>query len=261
LHRLDPDGQIQFHAQVTDFQASLPASGLRNKTVDVLAQLTVHVPVAGQGPLRDQHAVSVVLDGAPPVLRVDLPARPVMAGDAIPVTIVTEDLSGVARGRVGLDLNASGDLEDADQPLQLAAPSSGATWTASLPTKDLQPGRYTLLVQATDRVGLSAKASGTVTVTAPRNEPPATETPRGGGTIQGRVVLISRPAPGIRVTLEGLNRSATADSEGRFVFRDVPPGSYTLRASGAALNRFRRGAASVTVPSGGPSATVEIPLE
>ncbi len=231
LHKVDPDGHVQFHAEVGDFKVPVPAGGLRNKKVDVLARLIVNLPVTGQGQLTDQSAVSVVLDGAPPILRVEVPVRPIMAGDEIPVSIVTEDLSGVAKGRVGLDLNASGDLEDADQPLLLTAPTGGGVWTAALPTKDLQPGRYTLVVQATDRVGLSAKATGTVTIAAPRKEPPTAKPPVDTGTIQGRVVLISRPVSGIRVTLDGLNRSATSDSEGRFVFRDVPAGSYTLRAT------------------------------
>ena len=231
LHKVDPDGHVQFHAEVGDFKVPVPAGGLRNKKVDVLARLIVNLPVTGQGQLTDQSAVSVVLDGAPPILRVEVPVRPIMAGDEIPVSIVTEDLSGVAKGRVGLDLNASGDLEDADQPLLLTAPTGGGVWTAALSTKDLQPGRYTLVVQATDRVGLSAKATGTVTIAAPRKEPPTAKPPVDTGTIQGRVVLISRPVSGIRVTLDGLNRSATSDSEGRFVFRDVPAGSYTLRAT------------------------------
>ena len=261
LHQVEPDGQIQFHTEVTDFRVSLPAGGLRNKTVDVLAQLTVNLPVAGQGPLTDQHAVAVVLDGAPPVLRVELPARPVAAGDEIPVTLVAEELSGIAKGRVGLDRNASGELEDADQPLLLTAPPSVGPWTTALPTKDLPPGRYTLIVQATDRVGLSARAAGTVTVAAPRKEPPAAGSPLDTGAIRGRVVLVSRPAAGIRVTLEGLNRSAVSDSQGSFVFPEVPPGTYTLRASGAALNRFRRGTASVTVTGGPQPAAVEVQLE
>jgi hypothetical protein len=261
LHKVNPDGHVQFHAEVGDFKVPVPAGGLRNKKVDVLARLLVNLPVSGQGQLTDQSDVSVVLDGTPPILRVEVPVSPIMAGEEIPVTIVTEDLSGVAKGRVGLDLNASGDLEDADQPRLLTAPASGGVWTTALPTKDLQPGRYTLVVQATDRVGLSAKATQTVTVAAPRKEIPTAKPPVDTGIVQGRVVLISRSASGIRVTLDGLNRSATSDSEGRFVFRDVPAGSYTLRATGAALNRFRRGTAVVTVPSGQQTVTVEVQLE
>nr|MCU0979707.1 caspase family protein [Pirellulaceae bacterium] len=101
LHKVDPDGQVQFHAEVADFRVPVPAGGLRNKAVDVLARLIVNLPVTGQGQLTDQSEVSVVLDGAPPILRVEVPVRPIMAGEEIPVTIVTEDLSGVAKGRVG----------------------------------------------------------------------------------------------------------------------------------------------------------------
>jgi hypothetical protein len=184
-----------------------------------------------------------------------------MAGEELPVTIATEDLSGVVKGRVGLDRNASSELDEADQPQLLSQPAGSGIWTASLPTKDLSPGRYTVLVQATDRVGLSATATGVVTIAAPRTDVPAGKPPPDTGTIQGRVVLISRPVAGIRVTLEGLNRVATSDSAGRFVFREVPAGAYTLRASGAALNRFRNGTAQVTVAGGQQTIPVDVPLE
>lgn len=261
LHAAGSAGQIQFHADVADFKVALPAGGLRNKKVDVLARLIVNLPDTGQGQLTDQHDVPIVLDGAPPTLRVEVPVRPLMAGEEIPVTITTEDLSGVVKGRVGLDLNASGELDEADQPLLLAQPTGSGVWTMALPTKDLSPGRYTLRVHATDRVGLSATAAGVVTVAAPRKDVPAGKPPPEVGTIQGRVVLISRPISGIRVTLEGLNRVVTSDSAGRFTFRDVPPGSYTIRAAGAALNRFRNGTAQVTVPSGRQTITIDVPLE
>jgi hypothetical protein len=261
LYQADPTGQIQFHAEVGDFQAALPAGGLRNKTVDVLARLIVNLPGTEQGQLTDQHDVPIVLDGSPPILRVEVPVRPIMVGEEIPVTIATEDLSGVVKGRVGLDLDASGELDAADQPLLLSQPTGSGVWTTRLPTKELSPGRYTLVIQATDRVGLSATATAVVTVAAPRKDVPAGKPPPETGTIQGRVVLISRPISGIRVTLEGLNRVVTSDSAGRFVFRDVPAGSYTLRASGAALNRFRNGTAQVTVPSGQQTITLDVPLE
>lgn len=260
-HKADPAGQIHLHAEATDFQATLPAGGLRNKTVEVLARLIVNLPATGQGQQTDQHEVPIVLDGAPPSLRMEVPVRPSLAGEEIPVTIATEDLSGVVKGRIGLDLNASGELDEADQPQLLSQPTASGVWTTTLPTKDLSPGRYTVLVQATDRVGLSATATGAVTIAAPRTDAPAGKPPPETGTIQGRVILISRPISGIRVTLEGLQRVATSDSAGRFSFRDVPAGAYTLRASGAALNRFRNGTAQVTVPGGQQTIHVDVPLE
>lgn len=51
------------------------------------------------------------------------------------------------------------------------------------------------------------------------------------GEIRGTVVDVQREAPvGLaRVSLPALDRRTVADAEGRFRFRDVPPGSYELR--------------------------------
>jgi hypothetical protein len=261
LHKVEPTGNAQFHAEVTDFKTLLPAAGLRNKVVAVLARVNVSQPGTSQGHASDQDEITTVLDGAPPVVRVETPVRPVMVGEEIPVTVLAEDLSGVAKVRVGLDLDASGDLEEAEKPLLLSQPSSSGAWSTALATKDLPPGRYTLVALATDRVGLATKERSVVTLAAPRKPSVAEKKAADTSTIQGRVVLISRPASGIRVTLEGLNRTATSDDKGRFTFRDVPPGSYKLEAKGAALNRFRSGSANVTVPGGGQTVTVDVQIE
>jgi hypothetical protein len=108
---------------------------------------------------------------------------------------------------------------------------------------------------------LTTKERTVVTIAAPRKPTPAEKAAGDTSTIQGTVILISRPAAGIRVTLEGLNRTATSDDKGRFVFRDVPAGGYKIQAKGTALNRFRSGTANVTVPPGGQPVTVEVQIE
>jgi len=82
-------------------------------------------------------------------------------------------------------------------------------------------------------------------------------TPSLTGTIQGRVflrvVLVDVPAPGVAVTIDGTNRRTVTNSKGRFVFNDVPFGTYTLRATGVVALLLRRGSAEAMLPSRPPS--------
>jgi len=84
--------------------------------------------------------------------------------------------------------------------------------------------------------------------------------------IRGRVVfrLLGRetPVPGAAVTIEELDRKTRTDEDGRFLFRDVPYGQYTLEARGIALLIPRRATLRVDLPTTGTnsdgSATVKI---
>jgi len=74
-------------------------------------------------------------------------------------------------------------------------------------------------------------------------------------TIRGQVVVrvfgVEVPVPGARVTIRELDREATTDDEGLFVFRDVPFGRFTLRARGVAALLPRRETVRVTLPTTG----------
>ena len=73
----------------------------------------------------------------------------------MPVSAETEDLSGVEKVEFGFDLNGSSDLEESEQPKvlqQKILPQVDTTkesytqnWSTTLPTKDLEPGRYVFL--------------------------------------------------------------------------------------------------------------------
>jgi hypothetical protein len=74
------------------------------------------------------------------------------------------------------------------------------------------------------------------------------------GTIQGSVTSTGTPVGAAWVVLLELRDSALTDSQGRFVFRDVPAATYTLSLK--APLHFRlvpgdSGTQSVTVPAGG----------
>lgn len=246
LEALGPQGTVRLSAEVGDFRVAIPASGLRNKKVRVMAKLSVAGLASGAERAVAEDSVEIVLDGAPPDLRIEAPAKPVAAGQDVPFSARAEDLGGVARIEVGLDLDGSGELDAPDKPKTLLGPAPDGTWSAAIEGKELAPGRYELIARATDRVGLVTTGRKVVTVLPPSGmaEKPAPKT----GTIQGRVLLVDRPISGIAVTIEGLNRKTTTDENGRFLFRDVPHGSHKLLAKGAALNKFREGSAAVTLP-------------
>ena len=139
-------------------------------------------------------------------------------------------------------------------------PSDDGAWHAALPSKDLEPGQYRVLVRATDRVGYAGKQRRRVTI----GPPAASETPAAAktSTIKGRVTLQDgRPLPGIRVGLRETGLSAVTDSEGRFTIKDVPHGKYTIDAKGTGLGRELSGKKEIVLPAPVEPAVVELRLE
>jgi TonB-linked SusC/RagA family outer membrane protein len=69
------------------------------------------------------------------------------------------------------------------------------------------------------------------------------------GSISGRILIegTDTPAAGVRLTVEGLDRSATTNADGRFTIANVPLGTYTVRAIRIG---FRPADMSVTVTAG-----------
>ncbi len=84
-----------------------------------------------------------------------------------------------------------------------------------------------ILIGASLAVGLGAQGAGTTARVAPVSK----------GLIVGRVVdaVTSAPIPSVIVSLAGVPLDSSirvlADSQGRFLFRNVPKGSFTLRAT------------------------------
>jgi len=182
-------------------------------------------------------------------------------GEPLKITAEVEDLSGPEKVEFGFDLDESGALEEGEKPKVVRQPGPDRSWSTSLPTKKLDPGRYDLLVRATDRVGYTHTATKTITIA-----PPSTDTtqkpPAATSTIVGRVLLGNDPCPNVKVRLLGPNRMATTDHNGKFTFRDVPAGKYTLEVKDQAVrNRFRNGSADVVLPPPSEPATVDISIE
>ncbi|MDQ3388213.1 MAG: TonB-dependent receptor [Gemmatimonadota bacterium] len=77
--------------------------------------------------------------------------------------------------------------------------------------------------------------------------------------LAGAVLDIKRsPLGGVQLVLAPGGRRAVTDAEGRFVFRELPPGRYRLQA---ALVGYTSGVQAVQLPDSGARAEVELILE
>ena len=139
-------------------------------------------------------------------------------------------------------------------------PSADGAWHAALPTKDLEPGQYRVLVRATDRVGYASKQRRLVTIGPPaaaKRRPPRKRAP-------SRAASRSKTAVRCRTSASACGkprRAAVTDSEGRFTFKDVPHGKYTIDAKGTGLGRELSGSKEIVLPAPVEPAVVELRLE
>ena len=262
LHQLAAQGEMKIDAAAGDFRIPMSTGGLKNTKVRILAELRLADRDPAEGPALVRDYVRVVLDGASPVFELHAPGRPVPRGvNAVISVRVTDELSGVDKMEFGFDLEGKGEFDKKLEPKVLRQPSADGTWTVGLPTTDLEPGQYRVLVRATDRVGYSRKQHALITIGPPAA---ARETPSAAATstIRGRVVLQNeRPLPNIRVSLRETSQVAVTDSDGRFTFQNLPPGKYTIDAKGAALGREVAGSKEIVLPAPTEPAVVELSLE
>jgi hypothetical protein len=83
------------------------------------------------------------------------------------------------------------------------------------------------------------------------------DTPSLTSTIRGRVffhlLVKDIPAPNVTIRLEGTKYETASTAKGEFVFRDVPYGTYTIRAIGGVTTLSRTATAKIMLPSAPPS--------
>ena len=240
LAELGPEGEVKVAAAVRDFAFQIDSHGLKN----VKARLRAQLKLAQRD--VDEHSILVVLDGQPPQFSLETPSRPVRQGDDINVAVkVLRELSGIKKIEIGLEGDKPGEFKDKPKAGQ---PMGEQTWTVTLPSKDIDPGRYTILARATDLADNAKDERDSVVIVA--SPPPPAEKPAAKvSTIEGQVVLQGGgPVADIQVTLQGTGQTATTDAGGKFVFNDVPHGQYSLTAKGTAKNYIVSGKAQVTLP-------------
>ncbi|MBX3436950.1 MAG: hypothetical protein KF861_05635 [Planctomycetaceae bacterium] len=271
LSPIAPGMPLQFECRVGDWtHRMLNLSGLKNLSLDLQAELILR---AGSRSTQAADRRQIIIDSEPPKLNVG-PASPIREDRTGEYIVTVDDLSGASQVSVSvLDSTAT---PRTDRPLvgQFLSrdPESRdrqgvrETWSVSINPAELKltPGEYLLQVEAVDRVGLTTrsrpqslliqKLPPAVAQTPPEKdgkEDPQPAPPT-KGTIKGVVVKNRRELRRARVDVEivGLGKefSKRISADGTFEFKDVPLGTYVLKAQGTFGNQAVAGEVPSVVP-------------
>lgn len=274
LAQTTPQGGLAVATRIGDFSLSLPALGVQNQHVNLLAR----VHVGGRSVWSQE--VETVFDGLPPrVTQIRLnPARHAELGKPVTVLIETSDdgLSGVATVETTLDLQHNGQFGPMPPPTPARRDDQGR-WRSVLATSDVKTGTYSVLVRATDQVGNVSDIARAEIEIVTAEQATAMRKAAAVTRINGLVLVGGKPAPGIDVTLKADDKKAEdmatdgtpptfaptqSDDDGAFVFSSVPPGKYTVSASGVLFNQTRTSTTEIIVdPAPQPLTVIELRLE
>ncbi|MFO0824603.1 MAG: carboxypeptidase-like regulatory domain-containing protein [Gemmataceae bacterium] len=201
--------------------------------------------------------IPVVLDDSPPTAP-DFRGLPdqVKKGTQLPVTIETTDPeSGVDSvaffvGKPGPDGKP---LPGTAMIPAVRSPLDPTRWSAMVPLPRDKSGMIDITCVAMNGAGLSSSASASVEAVEALPEKPA--------AIAGQLREGTRPQAGLEVTLSDARGmalfKATTNAEGRYLFPDLKPGSYTLTAEKVATRRSAKVAATATA---GVTTTADLEL-
>lgn len=242
------NGRMSMTANVGDIAFDLPPPSLKNQRVNLLARL-----FAG-GEMVWSKPIEIVADSDPPTITgIEVtPGTTFPQGIDLMVRVGVDDakLSGIASVELVIDTNGVGKFTDsAEAPKSCARQSDGA-WTLSLPTADLKPGRATLFVRTTDRVG--NKSVDSKTVLSILSEQDWQEKLKSlTQELTGTVLYSDNPLPEAKVTLEDekgvVVQRTNTDERGAFRFLGVQAGKYKVVAIGVMKNRPRKAEQNIEV--------------
>lgn len=273
LKQFAPGGQGAFVARVGDHRLDLPAAGVRNARVELLAQSVV------KGQSAWSHPIEAIFDGSAPRLegpRTNPADGTVLLGDDLLVSVLAADgnLSGIAKVEGAFDRSRTGKFGEGAAPLP-GLPAGEGRWVVKLPTADLKPGPQTVLLRATDRVDHESDyLKLRVRIVTP--EEVARQKAAQTNSVSGSVLQGYDPVPGVTVSIAPPEPKekppagakppepppkipdVTTDDQGKFVFPKVPVGPYVVKAGAVVKNRKRTATAPVVVVP--PPARVE-PLQ
>ncbi len=234
-------GRVSLTANVSDISFDLPPPSLKNERVNLLAKLSAGGEMVWSKP------VEVVVDSDPPtVTGVEImPSTTFSLGIDLMVRVGVDDakLSGIASVELLIDTKGIGMFTEAAGVPKACDRQSDGSWTIKLPTTDLQPGRASLLVRATDRVGNKSEVSKTVLSIISEQEW-QDRLKLAVQELSGSVIYSDSPLPNAKVTLEdekgAIVQRTTTDARGMFRLPNVQVGKYNIVAIGVLKNRPRK---------------------
>ena len=247
------NGRMSMTAKVDDIAFELPPPSLKNQRVNLLARL-----FAG-GEMVWSKPIEIIADSdRPTVTGVELvPGTTFPQGIDLLVRVGVDDarLSGIASVELKIDSKGVGKFTDSAEAATVCVRESDGSWTLSIPTAELNPGRATLFIRATDRVGNNSEESKTV-LTILSEQDWQSKLKNTTHDVTGTVLYADDPLPNAKVTLQdekGVMVNATkTDERGSFRIPGVQAGKYTVVAIGVMKNRPRKAEQPVEV--GGPQA-------
>jgi hypothetical protein len=235
------NGLISMTAKVNDIVVELAPPTLKNERVNLLAKLSSGGEIVWSNPIE-----MIADSDAPQITGVEImPGTTVAQGVDLEIRIGVDDakLSGIEKVEVLMDSKGIGKFtEAADAPKGCDRQSDGS-WTITLPTKDQLPGRSTLMVRATDRVGNESETSKTVLSIISEQEW-QDRLKLAVQELTGSVVYSDNPLTNAKVTLEdekgAIVQQTTTDARGMFRLPNVQVGKYNVVAIGVLKNRPRK---------------------
>ncbi|MCY2964610.1 MAG: hypothetical protein NT069_13415, partial [Planctomycetota bacterium] len=269
------DGRVVLDARAGDFTVSLPLTGLCNERPQLIAHAVLPDRETWSSP------VELVLDGEGPRIKrvvVGLSQRTIVGPELEITTQATDgEQTGVARVEVAFDMAGTGEFVKEPPPVAAARGEDGR-WKASLPTAELKPGQYVVLLRAIDRVGNAGPISRQPLLLETQADLDRDRAAQ-RTILRGRVEYFGTPVPEVDVVLipipeaaagtaaasdstkggatagksgagsAGVGEpgrgpvkgplSAQTDAEGRFLIKQVPFGKYTMKANGVFRNKRR----------------------
>ncbi|MCE9605181.1 MAG: carboxypeptidase regulatory-like domain-containing protein [Planctomycetia bacterium] len=249
LNRWGTNGIVVIKTDVHDFKLEVPGGALQNLRANLVAKAQVGSRIAYSAPLE------IGLDGAAPqISRLELkPGRTVAVGGELVVDAWSTDaeMSGTGKIEIGFDVDGSGKFSEKEPPLP-ALSVAPTRWSLKLPTDKLVPGKATVLVRATDRVGNVGEYSK-LALTVVSAADAAALARAAGSRLTGTVRYGTDPLEKAVVSLLGAEdkqiATAESDAAGFFALEAVPAGTYKLTARGLAKNKPRKYEQPLTVPA------------
>lgn len=257
-----PSGSFLFGSKVSDIRFKLAHPPVTNRRIQLLAKLMALGETVWSDP------ISIIVDEEPPIITgISLnPGPRVAAGEPLFAKVGAEDgkLSGVAKVMLSVDAQGItswdqvGDVINCDR-------LSDATWSASVPTTSVPPGKASLLAIAEDRAGNRSLISR-LPIEFLDPEVMAEEEKRITKEVIGSVSYLGSMVPDAKVTLlnekGGIVLQTKTNANGVFRWSAVAQGKYKLDVSSVIKNKPRRSETELVIEkSSKPSIRLQIELK